>query len=161
MSARLPIGVATSNRQGDGKACAAHNWRAAFSAAMAWGSAVAGMADPDERARRGALAEARACAWLQRHGLRIVQRNYRVRGGEIDIIALDRDCLVFVEVRQRADMRHGGAAASVDARKRARLVLAARHYVMCAGDAEQRCRFDVIAIDGGALHWLRDAFAAD
>ncbi len=90
-----------------------------------------------------------------------MQRNYRVRGGEIDIIARDRDCLVFVEVRQRADARHGGAAASVGARKRARLVLAARHYLMRAADAEQRCRFDVIAIDGGALRWFRDAFGVD
>jgi putative endonuclease len=119
------------------------------------------MAREDERARRGALAEARACAWLQRQGLRIVQCNYRVRGGEIDIIAHDRRCLVFVEVRQRADVRYGGAAASVDARKRARLLLAARHYLMRVGDAELRCRFDVIAIDGGELHWIRDAFGAD
>jgi putative endonuclease len=93
--------------------------------------------------------------------LRIVQRNYRVRGGEIDIVARDHGCLVFVEVRQRADTRHGGAAASVGARKRARLLLAARHYLMAVGDAELHCRFDVIAIDGDRLQWIRDAFGAD
>ena len=90
-----------------------------------------------------------------------MRRNYRVRGGEIDIVAAERGCLVFVEVRLRGNARHGGAAASVDARKRARLLLAARHYLMGTGDAEQRCRFDVVAIDGGVLHWIRDAFGAD
>ena len=90
-----------------------------------------------------------------------MQRNYRVRGGEIDIIARDpRDVLVFVEVRARASTAFGGAAASVDARKRARILLAARHYLMRL-PAEVACRFDVVAIDGGQLHWIRDAFDAD
>ncbi|MDE1953311.1 MAG: YraN family protein [Betaproteobacteria bacterium] len=109
----------------------------------------------------GALAEDAAWNYLQRQGLHLVQRNYRVRGGEIDIIARDpRDVLVFVEVRARASTAFGGAAASVDARKRARILLAARHYLMRL-PAEVACRFDVVAIDGGQLHWIRDAFDAD
>ena len=122
--------------------------------------------DPAKPATRppgqvGALAEDAAWNYLQRQGLQLVQRNYRVRGGEIDIIAHDaRGVLVFVEVRARASTTFGGAAASVDARKRARILLAARHYLMRL-PAEVACRFDVIAIEGGQLHWIRDAFDAD
>jgi putative endonuclease len=68
--------------------------------------------------------------------------------------------LVFVEVRERADAAHGGAAGSVTAVKRRRIVLAARHYLLRYG-APPPCRFDVVAIDGAALRWLPAAFAAD
>ena len=115
---------------------------------------------------RGDAAEARALAHLQQHGLTLVERNYRVargpnaRGGEIDLILRDRDgTLVFVEVRVRADAAHGGAAASVGAGKRASLVLAARHYLLRFA-APPACRFDVVAIEGDALQWLRAAFDA-
>ena len=79
-----------------------------------------------DKQQRGDAAEAHALAHLQRHGLTLVERNYRVargphaRGGEVDLILRERDgTLVFVEVRARADARHGGAAASVGAAKRA------------------------------------------
>lgn len=111
-------------------------------------------------------AEEAAARWLQARGLEIVQRNYRVargphaRGGEIDLIALDADgTLVFVEVRHRADTRHGGAAASVSRTKQQRIVHAARHYL--AGLARlPPCRFDVVALDGEVVTWLRGAFDA-
>ena len=109
--------------------------------------------------RRGEQAAQRE---LQRHGLRVLRRNYRVRGGEVDLIARDGDTLVFVEVRVRSHGAWGGAAASVDGSKRARVVLAARHF-LCAGGAAWAaapCRFDVVAIDGGRLRWIRDAFDA-
>ena len=113
---------------------------------------------------RGDAAEARALAHLEHHGLTLVERNYRVargphaRGGELDLILRERDgTLVFVEVRVRADARHGGAAASVGAAKRASLVLAARHYLLRFA-APPPCRFDVVAIDGGELQWFRGAF---
>jgi putative endonuclease len=96
--------------------------------------------------------------------LTLVERNYRVargphaRGGELDLILRERDgTLVFVEVRARADPRHGGAAASVGAAKRASLVLAARHFLL-RFSAPPPCRFDVVAIDGGELQWFRGAF---
>ena len=119
-----------------------------------------------DKQESGDAAEARALAHLLRHGLVLVERNYRVargphaRGGEIDLILRDRDdTLVFVEVRQRIDTRHGGAAASVGAAKRASLVLAARHYLRRYA-APPACRFDVVAIDGSELEWLRAAFDA-
>ena len=63
------------------------------------------------------------------HGLRLVERNFRCKGGEIDLIMQDGSTLVFVEVRKRADQRHGGAAASVTPAKQARLILAAQLYL--------------------------------
>ena len=114
----------------------------------------------------GDAAEARALAHLRSHGMALVERNYRVargphaRGGEVDLILRERDgTLVFVEVRVRADTRHGGAAASVGASKRASLVLAARHFLLRFA-ALPACRFDVVAIDNGELVWLRGAFDA-
>jgi putative endonuclease len=113
---------------------------------------------------RGDAAEARALAHLERHGLTLVERNYRVargphaRGGELDLILRERDgTLVFVEVRARADPSHGGAAASVGAAKRASLVLAAQYFLL-RFSAPPPCRFDVVAIDGGELVWIRGAF---
>ena len=109
----------------------------------------------------GADAEAKALAHLLAAGLRLVQRNYRTPGrggGEIDLIMRDPDgTLVFVEVRQRADRLHGGAAASVGRTKQARVILAARHFLMRMCGVP-KCRFDVVAIDGAALQWIRGAF---
>lgn len=120
--------------------------------------------------RRGDAAEARALAWLQARGLVLVERNYRVargphaRGGEIDLILRERDgTLVFCEVRARRGAAQGGAAASVGAAKRQRLLYAAQHYLR-RYVSPPRCRFDVVAIDGdaasGRLDWLRGAFDA-
>ena len=99
-------------------------------------------------------------------GLVLVARNYRVargpraRGGEVDLIMKSRDgTLVFVEVRHRKGAGHGGAAASITASKRRRIVLAARHYLLGKPDCD--CRFDCVLIDGDKLEWIKNAFAAD
>ncbi|OIQ75227.1 hypothetical protein GALL_431030 [mine drainage metagenome] len=116
-----------------------------------------------QRAARslGQSAEDLASAYLQARGLRLVQRNYRVRGGEIDLIMRAADAsLVFVEVRARSSGNFGGAAGSIDARKRRRIVLAARHY-LARLPAEPNCRFDVVALDAGRLEWLPGAFAIE
>lgn len=114
----------------------------------------------------GDEAELRALAHLQREGLKLERRNYRVaagpraRGGEVDLVMRDRDgTLVFVEVRARASATHGGAAASVGAVKQRRIVLAARHYLL-RHRAPPPCRFDVLAIDGDRIEWLQAAFDA-
>ena len=112
----------------------------------------------------GDAAEARALAHLLAQGLTLVQRNYRVargphaRGGEIDLILRERDgTLVFVEVRSRGSRDFGGAAASVSPAKQRSLVLAAQHY-LSAFRTPPPCRFDVIALDGDRIEWLRAAF---
>jgi len=123
--------------------------------------------DKGSTKERGDAAELRALAHLQRHGLTLVRRNYRVargprsRGGEVDLIVRERDgTLVFVEVRQRADAAFGGAAASVGAVKQRRLVYAAQHFLL-GFTSPPPCRFDVVAIDGAAVQWLRGAFDAE
>ena len=113
--------------------------------------------------QRGDAAEAAALRHLESAGLRLLQRNYRTPGrggGEIDLVMREADgTVVFVEVRQRASARHGGAAASVGAVKQQRLVFAARHYLM-----RQRtlppCRFDVVTVEPAGIEWLRAAFDA-
>ena len=111
----------------------------------------------------GAAAEDIAADYLRACGLRLLARNWRCRGGEIDLICADGETLVFVEVRLRQSQDYGGAAASITAAKRQRLVLAARHYLQRRGD-ERPCRFDAVlleALDPARLRWIRDAFAAD
>ena len=114
----------------------------------------------------GDAGEARALAHLLTQGMTLVQRNYRVargpnaRGGEIDLILRERDgTLVFVEVRARRGTNHGGAAASVGATKQRSLVLAAQHFLRTQRTLPP-CRFDVVAIDGERIEWLRAAFDA-
>jgi putative endonuclease len=113
----------------------------------------------------GSEAEDLALQYLQRQGLRLVERNYRVaggpnaRGGEVDLILRDQKdgTLVFVEVRARAGLSHGGAAASVTPAKQRRLIFAAQHYLLNKATPPP-CRFDVLAIDGEAIEWIQAAF---
>jgi putative endonuclease len=109
--------------------------------------------------KRGVEAEAMAAAFLECQGLTILARNYRCRLGEIDLIARDREATVFVEVRSRASSAFGGAAASITAAKRQRLLKAARHYISQQRSVPQ-CRFDALLIEGDPprIEWLRYAF---
>lgn len=107
----------------------------------------------------GEAAERQAALFLEGQGLTLITRNYRCRGGEIDLIAQDGDTLVFVEVRARHSTGYGGAAASITSHKQQRLIYAARHYLMHLAN-EPHCRFDAILIDGEHLEWLRSAFDA-
>ena len=112
---------------------------------------------------RGNAAEDAALAYLLAAGLQLVERNYRTPGrggGEIDLVMREvGGTLVFVEVRARAGTTHGGAAASVGGVKQRRIVLAARHYLM-RHRSPPACRFDVVAIDGNHIEWLKAAFDA-
>jgi putative endonuclease len=113
---------------------------------------------PTPRGRAGAQAEALAAEFLAGRGLAIVARNWRRRVGELDLVARDGDVLVFVEVRLRQRGDFGGAAASITAAKRARMVAAANAYL--AGLARTPvCRFDAVlldALDPARIEWLRD-----
>ena len=112
---------------------------------------------------RGNAAEDAALAHLLAAGLTLVERNYRTPGrggGEIDLVMREAGgTLVFVEVRARAGTTHGGAAASVGGVKQRRIVLAAHHYLM-RHRSPPACRFDVVAIDGNHIEWLKAAFDA-
>ncbi|MHB8474960.1 MAG: YraN family protein [Steroidobacteraceae bacterium] len=114
--------------------------------------------------RRGAAAEQLAAEHLQRHGLEVIARNLRCRGGEIDLVCLDGGVLAIVEVRQRGRADFGGALASVDRRKQRKIIRAARFFWQrrapwraCA------MRFDVVGVQGlpdgpHRIVWLKDAF---
>jgi putative endonuclease len=107
----------------------------------------------------GDAAEDIAARYLERAGLSIVTRNWRCRGGEIDLIARDGAILVFVEVRMRRSEAFGGARASITSAKQRRVLRAARLYL--AGKPAPPCRCDVVLLDGrdgGVVDWLRDAF---
>ncbi len=107
---------------------------------------------------RGALAEDRALAYLRRQGLVPVERNYRCKGGEIDLIMRTADdTLVFVEVRQRRGRGFGGAAQSITPAKQRRVLHAASHYLATL-DCVPPCRVDVVALEPGRLEWLPGAF---
>lgn len=109
---------------------------------------------------KGQHFEQAAERWLQARGLQPVTRNYRCRGGEIDLIMHQGDILVFVEVRYRATDSHGGAAGSVTRSKQHKIKLAARHYLKqhAINEAKQACRFDVMAFEGGQPAWIQNAF---
>lgn len=101
---------------------------------------------------KGADAEARAAAHLQGLGREVLQRNYRIRGGEIDLVTREPGgALVFTEVRQRRSPRHGTAAESVTSRKLALMHRAAVTYLMReCGRVDLPCRLEVLTIDGPA-----------
>ncbi|MGK9067505.1 YraN family protein [Stutzerimonas chloritidismutans] len=116
-----------------------------------------------DKQQQGQQAEDAAKRYLERHGLRLVQRNWSCRSGELDLVMLDGDTVVFVEVRYRRHTAWGGALESVDYRKQQKLVKAAQLFLQKESRwARHPCRFDVIAIEAGSSaaspNWIRNAF---
>ena len=107
--------------------------------------------------QRGSDAEQLACEHLQASGLRLLQRNFRLKVGEIDLIMQDGASIVFVEVRYRKSQRYGGALHSIDPRKQARIIRTAQYYLQYRAP-NAAARFDVVAIEGTQLHWIQNAF---
>jgi putative endonuclease len=103
----------------------------------------------------GAAGEALAAGWLERAGLRILTRNYRCPGGEVDIVADDRGEVVFVEVRTRRVGGLVGPEESITRRKQQRLLRAAEHYLQAAAAAERPWRIDLVAIEVDATGRVR------
>ena len=94
----------------------------------------------------GAQGEERAGAYLTAHGYEICERNYRIRSGEIDIIADDHGTLVFVEVKTRSGTSYGTPAEAVDFRKRKKIIQTAYRYLRQRQIDNRPCRFDVIEV---------------
>ncbi|MEE9452500.1 MAG: YraN family protein [Gammaproteobacteria bacterium] len=116
------------------------------------------------RKTQGNAAEQYACEYLQQQGLHFKQRNYACRLGEIDLIMMDKEFLVFVEVRYRKGCDYGGAEASVSKHKQAKIIKTARYYLMLTNQYDTiPCRFDVIAmrnnIDKPEITWIQNAFS--
>lgn len=116
-----------------------------------------------EKARTiGANAEKQAAEYLLNKGYIVLEKNYCIRGGEIDLIAQEKDYLVFVEVKARKDDSHGRAAEAVDQRKIRRISKTALHYIsQNSAASNMNCRFDVIEIYGDEIIHIENAFDAD
>lgn len=95
----------------------------------------------------GNLGEALALKELKRLGYRLVESNFTAAGGEVDIIAEHRGTLVFVEVKARKDDAFGSPLDAVDARKRRRIIRAARVFIAARAISGRTIRFDVVAVD--------------
>jgi putative endonuclease len=113
---------------------------------------------------RGRAAEDVAAGFLLAQGLQIVERNFRCRMGEIDLLARRESELIVVEVRTRSSERYGGAAASIDGRKQRRIRLTAARLLQTRRDlAQMRVRFDAIVVsdvdgDNPRVQWIKHAF---
>lgn len=111
------------------------------------------------RRQTGARYEAAAAAYLEKAGYRILERNFRCRSGEIDLIARHKGYLVFIEVKYRRDSRAGHPEESVDRRKQERIIGAARFYLCRHGyKTDTACRFDVVSVEGDTVRIIEDAF---
>ena len=110
----------------------------------------------------GQRGEATAAHFLQQRGLRLRERNYACRLGEIDLVMQEDDSLVFVEVRYRSNPTRGDGVESVTAAKQKKLTKAALHYLQRHKLLDRvPCRFDVVAIDAKQhVNWIKDAFEA-
>lgn len=109
---------------------------------------------------KGSDAEHLAALFLQRHRLILLEKNYRCRFGEIDLIMRDGTTLVFVEVKMRSYHSFGGAAASITVAKQAKLIRTARHY-LARFNTMPACRFDAVLLtgtDNQNVEWIRNAF---
>ena len=106
---------------------------------------------------RGRSGEDRAAAFVTAAGYRVISRNVRLPGGEIDLVCKDGSTIVFIEVKSRANRRFGSALAAVDARKRKKLRRLAADYLQFV-DPTARPRFDVITLDGERIALVRNAF---
>ena len=112
----------------------------------------------DNKVQRGASAETCATRLLVDAGYRIVERNFRCKAGELDIVARDGDVLVFVEVRSRSDDEHGSAVEMIRRPKQRRVARVAAHYLAMVEPVFEQCRFDIVAITAGEAILLKDAF---
>ena len=111
----------------------------------------------------GHLAEQRVAAWLEQKGVRLIDHNWNAKVGEIDLIGLYQQTLLFIEVRQRRSKRYGGAGASISLQKQTRLQRTAQLYLQLHPQYQhRRCRFDVVLLHGdvetGHCEWIQNAF---
>ncbi len=109
---------------------------------------------------KGAQKEEEVCAYLRSRGVKIAERNFRCRQGEIDVIGYDGDYLVFFEVKFRSGLSRGSAAEAVGYAKQKKICQVADYYRVlhhCTEDTP--LRFDVVAVDQEQITWIKNAFA--
>ena len=123
------------------------------------------MNNKTEKQKLGQQAEDAACCYLEKNGMRVKERNFHCRYGEIDLIMEHGEEIVFVEVRMRKSKSYGGGVASVDRFKRSKILNTAKFYLQ-KHDLFYRmpCRFDVVAVGFDKQHpinWIKNAFTED
>lgn len=107
----------------------------------------------------GSLYEELAAGYLEKKGLRILEKNYRCRIGEIDLVAEEGRYLVFVEVKYRSSQSFGNPLSAVNRGKQQVISRVAAHYLLTHGKTmDAPCRFDVIGFEGERPVWVRNAF---
>ncbi|MFO7751645.1 MAG: YraN family protein [Desulfobacteraceae bacterium] len=119
---------------------------------------------PSRAQVKGAQGEEEACSFLMSRGYRILEKNYTIRGAEVDIIARDGHTVSFIEVKKRTSLRKGRPAESVTPAKQKKIATAAMHYLKKMGWCDFRVRFDVVEIlqgdSGTDIRLIRNAFGA-
>ena len=111
------------------------------------------------RRETGSRYENYAAAYLEEKGYRILEKNFRCKGGEIDLVGMDGTYLVFTEVKYRKDRRQGYPEEAVDARKQRRIYRAAQYYLSFKNlSPDTPCRFDVVAVEGADVRLIKNAF---
>ena len=105
----------------------------------------------------GNFYEGAVTEFLKNNGIEIIKRNYYCKLGEIDIIALDGDTLVFIEVKYRKNANYGRATEVISATKQKKIIKTAKYYLMC-NNTDRKIRFDVVGITGNEIEWIQNAF---
>lgn len=108
----------------------------------------------------GELGEREAEAYVRRLGWKVLDRGWRCRSGELDLVAADGETVVFIEVKARSSERFGLPEEAVGRAKQARVARLAQAYLQAKGLSGRPARFDVIALSGGDVRHIRDAFMA-
>lgn len=115
--------------------------------------------------QRGKQAEEQALNFLQQYGLQPLEKNYRTARGEIDLIMLDDETIVFIEVRARSNDVYMKPLESIDHRKTQRIIYASNHYLQRQKMSnDNSCRFDIVVLTGNnnrpKIEWIKNAFEA-
>jgi putative endonuclease len=106
----------------------------------------------------GAVGEFDASEYLRKKGYKILEKNYKNNFGEIDIIAMDKKTIVFVEVKMRATLKFGRPSEAVDERKQYKIRSVASFYLLRNRKSDSPCRFDVIEVVGNEINHIENAF---
>ena len=117
---------------------------------------------PHARQQLGSEGESIACAELERLGYRIIERNYRIRNGEIDIVADDAGTVVFVEVKTKSSGDYGDPVEEVTPQKQQQIISMGEYYAIYCCPPNTPCRFDVVTVDFSVrpakITFYQDAF---
>ena len=106
----------------------------------------------------GRIGEKKAVEYLKKQGYKILDKNFKTHVGEIDIIAIDKDVICFVEVKTRSGDRFGQPSEAVNRKKQEKYFKVAEEYLLFKGITDRDCRFDVVEVENEKINLIKDAF---